>query len=416
MPVARIITRTPDEVDSLAEQLRARGFTVEITTPDQDGLTPAEVELFVESHPWREVMQRANEAAARADADVFVASGIYDVPRPVEHAPSHHLVLESEILAPPETLPQWREPEVAAEGNVIQNVAHSDVSQPRNRGARAGALAFEAGARLRTLFEWGVAKVQEHGLRLWRSLKVRRHRGVATVAEVASSDPSLLRDARVAFSGAMRDLAGHTAAMAKAVVGSFTAAVRSPNARLARKSGGRHQPGPTPKPLRPEAAAPPRPAPVHLASSLFAAVPEPVDPVLPKHLPIIRRTREREHEWKLGAVFSLTIAIAITVAWAMANRHPAAPLPTSVLMKSGEMQQQVPFGPVTLPAPGSAGRRVPSSLPAKPVMQKVPARTAPARRARNYEDDEVVVRHFRTRPAVVAVPVRDGIKRISDLQ
>src|SRR5512146_2122735 len=444
MPVARIITNTPDEVHTIAEQLRTRGFTVEIVSPEQTGLPPAEVEVFVESYPWREALRQAGETAQAAEADVLVASGIYDVPQSVSLArefvelppepevelapePEPQIQQQSEPaihLAPqPEPLPPWREPEPAVKTSVLRDLAAATTG-----GARE--VARGAGGRLGTLARASAARFSQQTTQLQQRLHARRRAKAVRPAPAAESERSVLRDLAVILRRAGREMAARTAAagnrlriFSRVALSSLAEQMSQRRRKLQERRERAAGAPPSPLPDRP----------LRLAAALFTSEPAAPKPV-PQRLPVIRRTRERDHEWRLAAAVSLTLAVAITMAWAFANRHPASPLPTSVLMKSNEMEQQVPFGPVTLPAPDSAAKvLLAAALNASPISPAKPARrqendevvvrhfnskpappSASAKRARSSGDDEVVVRHITTKPAAAPAPAHDGVKRISD--
>jgi hypothetical protein len=137
----------------------------------------------------------------------------------------------------------------------------------------------------------------------------------------------------------------------------------------------------------------------------------------PRSLPPRRRSL-RARDWKIAATLASAITIVVMLVWAaLANRRPASPLPLSAV-DAANVQQQRPFGPVTVLArptpPSSSGHelvttRKPSALRAKPGSR---AAKRPARRAVD-EDDEVVVRHFT--PSRTPAPPRSGVKRFSDL-
>ena len=45
MPLARIITRNPQDAFAVSEYLRSEGYTVETVSPAEFRITPAEIEL-----------------------------------------------------------------------------------------------------------------------------------------------------------------------------------------------------------------------------------------------------------------------------------------------------------------------------------------------------------------------------------
>jgi hypothetical protein len=78
MPLARIITESPDESLELSMQLRARGFRVETVSPDQIPETPADLEVRLEECAPEEVLSKAALVTESEDLWVFVAPGALD--------------------------------------------------------------------------------------------------------------------------------------------------------------------------------------------------------------------------------------------------------------------------------------------------------------------------------------------------
>ncbi len=79
MPLARIITRYPEHISDLSQQLQLEGYSVEIAAPEEAHLQPADLEIdFAICNP-SEVLQRAAHRATELGADVVVASGVLDL-------------------------------------------------------------------------------------------------------------------------------------------------------------------------------------------------------------------------------------------------------------------------------------------------------------------------------------------------
>jgi len=111
MPLARIITRLPQETASLAEYLRTQGYTVEaVSSRDDDNSTPADLEISAEQYPFADAMARAREIAARG-WEIMVAPGVIDAALQME--PPAELTSElgpSAELRPEPILESTREP------------------------------------------------------------------------------------------------------------------------------------------------------------------------------------------------------------------------------------------------------------------------------------------------------------------
>jgi hypothetical protein len=76
MPLARIFTRNPERTGDLATQLRQQGYKVEVASPDQKHLAPADLEIEFELCERADVLERAADLANELEADIAVAPGI----------------------------------------------------------------------------------------------------------------------------------------------------------------------------------------------------------------------------------------------------------------------------------------------------------------------------------------------------
>jgi hypothetical protein len=76
MPLARIFTRYPERAASLSEQLEQQGYRVEVSSPDQAHLPPADLEIEFEICDRADVLERAAQLAEEFQADVAVAPGV----------------------------------------------------------------------------------------------------------------------------------------------------------------------------------------------------------------------------------------------------------------------------------------------------------------------------------------------------
>jgi len=81
MPVARIVTSTPEQVSAAADHLRARGFSVEVAAPGQAAAYAADVELDAVGMDGPQALVRAVEAVGTSTRRAIA----YDITgRPVE--------------------------------------------------------------------------------------------------------------------------------------------------------------------------------------------------------------------------------------------------------------------------------------------------------------------------------------------
>ncbi len=320
MAIARIITRVPQEVESLAEQLRGRGYEVEVAAPGESSSGTAELEITVDTYEIQDALTRAAQLAQAANSDIFVAPGIWERAAASEQP-------QGELEPPVE-------------------IVYAEAAEPAPMPAVTPAV----------------------------------QRGKA------------VREALAGFAGAV----GHAGEQVGNSV--FAASRRLAGVLAARRRAERRPSAPTPVvPIREQSPAPP-----------VAAV---------RRLPQIAnpRTPSREHEWKLAAIFSTAVALAVMLAWLVTTHKASSPIPAGMVMRSNGIQQQVPFGPVTLRPPALASARRVAPRAPKPQTVQQPARTSGAQRPQ--EDDEVVVRHFtKPNPAASRTMQSSSVKRFSDLE
>ncbi len=376
MAIARIITPSPHEVQSLADQLRGRGYTVEIVARDEVGVSTAELEISAETCAVEPALPCAAEQAQAADADVFVAPGIcraIEASKPSLSQPEQEMPAVNAVRA-----------ETASPAGVDHVVEAVELPQP---GSDIDAVEDIAPALAQPL-----ASVEP-------SLESppARH---DTPPAVNRTKP--VREALAAFAGAVGDLG-------EKVDGSVAENVHRLSARMTAWRAARLD-------VRERRRAERRQAPAVKAAVVQRAI-RPVPPLRPKPLPQIAnyRTPSREREWKLAAMFSAAVAVAVMLAWMLASHRPSPPLPADMLMRSNSIQQKVPFGPVTLRAPMAV-----NTQPVTPIAAKVPGvqhSPSPVHAQPSVQDDEVVVRHFtRSTPVSRTTESRNGVKRFSDLE
>lgn len=87
MPLARILTFDPGEAADLARHLQQLGFVVEITDPNAEQLTPADLEIEFAVCDQQQVLGRASAIAAQLHTEVVVFPGaIPSLPKPISIA------------------------------------------------------------------------------------------------------------------------------------------------------------------------------------------------------------------------------------------------------------------------------------------------------------------------------------------
>lgn len=112
MPLARIITRLAEDIDSLAQDLRARGFEVVTKSPDEISSEPADLEITVEECASEEALTSASGIARAQDKCVFIAPGAI-----------------TENLRPVTVMPRLRQPEPELAHDPVQPVESVEVEQ-----------------------------------------------------------------------------------------------------------------------------------------------------------------------------------------------------------------------------------------------------------------------------------------------
>lgn len=137
MPLARILTRFPEQADALSQELRQHGYTVEFSTPELAGKSPADLEIDFEICAEPDALSRASELADQIHADVAVSPGILDKPV-VERTEAAQLEQPEPVERPDNVLPfvspaQSRQPEITqeeVEAEILSHEANIPESSP----------------------------------------------------------------------------------------------------------------------------------------------------------------------------------------------------------------------------------------------------------------------------------------------
>lgn len=106
MPLARILTRFPEQAGALSQELRQHGYTVEFSNPELAGKPPADLEIDFEICAEPDALSRAAELADQLHADVAISPGVLQ---------EHEETLEAQPSIPAERLPELVEPPIAFE-------------------------------------------------------------------------------------------------------------------------------------------------------------------------------------------------------------------------------------------------------------------------------------------------------------
>ncbi len=103
MPLARILTAFPERAESLAQQLRDHGYTVEFLSPEKAGMLRADLEIDFEICDQKVVLRRAAELANKLHTDIAVSPDA--LPANFAASESQIYVSESEIVEVPSHIP-----------------------------------------------------------------------------------------------------------------------------------------------------------------------------------------------------------------------------------------------------------------------------------------------------------------------
>jgi hypothetical protein len=97
MPLARIFTRNAERTVDLSRQLQQQGYRVEVVSPDQSHLAPADLEIEFEMCERADVLERAADLATELEADIAIAPGV------LQSAPEAIVELKAESPVQPAT-------------------------------------------------------------------------------------------------------------------------------------------------------------------------------------------------------------------------------------------------------------------------------------------------------------------------
>jgi hypothetical protein len=128
MPLARILTRFPEQADALSQELRHHGYTVEFSSPELAGKSPADLEIDFELCAEPDALSRASELADQLHADVAVSPGILDRPL-LERVEAAQPEQPEPVERPDNVLPflspvQPRQPEITQEEVEAEILSH----------------------------------------------------------------------------------------------------------------------------------------------------------------------------------------------------------------------------------------------------------------------------------------------------
>lgn len=412
MPLARIITLFPAHASHLAQQLQLQGFSVELASPDEVHLPPADLEIDFEICNPAQVLKRVSRRAAELGADVMVASGALDwvgEPAEVTHAELQPAAM-TEIQAGPQAPPMQT---INAQSTEVQST-EEDLSH--ELPSYNPHFAANLGTQLReSLSDLGPAAedLRKQMVELLRNaVESTRSRMAMARTNLASVTESLASRAHEYHERTKQKAAEAQAdrERLRLEIANRQTEAQQQDATLQAEAQNQETELGEQREAAALAAASQQPPPVRSARSQFRWSPG----------ARVQRTPPQLRGIFIGALAASALFVAGMV---LANVHPKSPLPASMTQGSGE--QHVPFGAVIVqgaPAQPKVNVIQPQSVaaqaPLKPLT--INKRKPHPYRSREGDDDvttdDVVIRHF---PAPTIRRVQQAqqvkLKRYSDM-
>jgi hypothetical protein len=423
MPVARIISSSFEDALKFADYLRPLFDTVEIAQPGRASSTAVDLVVNLQLCSPQEAWRQIAELSRQPEGEIIVAPGT--------------LFAEGESAGGAQ--------EIEGEGEVVE----AAIALAGSDGSAAHAAQF-AGIVPETELKW-LGRARE-SLRQWLAVRALLREIRQGQRHDLALDRKRQRQMALQFERERREREARELALARAAAQplavvpetqtqeeplppeeSFPTQAEQEEAirrglfveeilrrRAQEQAGEATCPMPDAEPVVEFEAAP--------ADSFLD--PEPLAP-----LPGSRRSGRLRPAMALAGVTSVLLMAALV---GYAHRRPASPVPVSVLQRSNLVEQKVPFGPASLPAPAAAPSPAGEALPSQTVLAvsaPIPERhsfRSDFRRVRvgrhevDYVSNDVTVRHFDYRPRAgtvrhpaAPVPVTAttrGVKQISDME
>jgi hypothetical protein len=406
MPLARIITRSPEHTSALSQQLQLEGYSVEVAAPGEVHAQPADLEIdFALCNP-AEALQRASRQASELGADLVVASGVLELAmQPVPVAPVK--------LQPDEVVEVHAQPE---EQTVPMEVVSSE-SIP------AEVVAMPSGE------EETSHELPSYNAHFARNLGAQLGEALAVLGMAAV-------DLRKRLAGHLRAAVASTRSSIASRTHEYQERIRQ---RAAEKQAAQEQQHAEIASQQAEAQRltdVDLPAQQQLESELVAAaatlVPRPSPGVPVFAAPQSKMARKQRASLQLRGIFTGAAAASVlfVVGLLLANVHQKSPLLPSMTQTS--VEQHVPFGAIIVqgtPSHSTVTATRPQVVTPSPKPQTRESSQATARKkphpyhrrvaAHESDDDvtvdDVTVRHF---PSPVRRPIQQQakFKRYSDLE
>lgn len=459
MPVARIFSESASDAASLAAHLHDLGYTIELASPNSDTSLNADLEIRLERCSRGDALAQAERRARELGADVYVAAGaLAAIPGPVAaERPRVELTnVAASSVAPVARTRDPLSPTIAAAVDAgdfdpqqvaapapAQDVTAAvslDVPQPLPEISpvsgntptvlmeiedREGAIPVMSpsyalfGQRMQPDSQEDFVAAHTHPPREIAERSIVTH-GAAAVRHFSrqASEATVQGVASV-----RRRFIGSIHAMAESYSRLRSRRAETSKATHSETAPAEIKPAVIPAESLPTAqVAPPEVQPVPAATQDIAPSPQPARAGRP--LP-----------W-IAFAGSGAVAAAVLVTWSVLAGHPAAPL----IPVNGNIEQQIPFGPVKIhpqksrpvvhSAAPSAQQTSVEPVPATPLSasrttQAAASAPASASMPRPYRarrvarraspDDEVIVRHYGKPVATTKTQISStGVKHISD--
>jgi hypothetical protein len=381
VPLARIITRTPEDAAAASDYLLSKGYTVETVSPTEFRITPAELELNLEKC-------RPGQGLARAKAQVESQSGTGQV----------------ELPAPQPVPTQKPKIPVAYDiaGRPVEFADEEEVDRQQKSNSIGSALASLLSRLAAPVRDSRRRRAEQRALKLEAELvrereEIRREEGLAG-ERVRQEMERQRQEAELADRRQEQIAAGQQAEQERARI----AALQEAGIAAEREAMRLQQAQPV-NPTVPIQDAPRQPVP----AVRLGAGPGARPPVRHRGAPSVISVKALA----IGCVAGLLVVFGL----AFSNRRPASLLSPGVLMKDGWVKQDVPFGTATItplpkPTPVTPAKSSPGMHPAN----RKPSARHP-RRASQASPNGAVVRDLQP-PPPKPQPSAVNLKQHSDVE
>ncbi|HYG97863.1 MAG TPA: hypothetical protein VD837_01940 [Terriglobales bacterium] len=447
MPIARIITHSAADALPVVEQLRARGFIVQTVSPSETCSSPVDLEIVLEKIRPDVALSRTASLVNDTDADVYIAAGSFGSHRKLDSEP----VSARQSMAVP----------------TIEDTVNGVAAGLQNKRDLLAKALWEQRANMREARRLQRERVrQEQAARAVAQaerLRIEEAERISALERADSDRQKFAHEPPPLHAGSLAvDAAGtgHDLPQQEGVdlihepaeVQDSVPFINPINAKV-EATVIPQDPAWKDQPVSPSASASGEGhrnlgEPTHIARRKATSG----RPVVSAGTASPMR-RARAKEWRAAVIVGSVFAILLMLAWRLATRGPVSPLPAAITNQS-ELQQEIPFGGVTLPGlneaeptasvPAGAGTvrpaaarfssgdsagRSPGGSNDASGAQKVDelelrkrSTKQASRQPRSSEpddlaEDEVVIRHFRRNaPTPEEASLHNsGLKRFSDL-